>query len=167
MAFKPPNAYNGLLTFNSAGRSREIGSMRCSKCGADVVEQAVYCHECGQRIESADELSPSGGGYAGEPAAGIDNVALGSAEASVSPEAGPMEQLQTTAESRQNGDEPEKEIWQGGYSSRAMIGAWAFSSAITIGLFVLMIWLRVFVFYRLTFCPRLFSRWNLKTWHNY
>ena len=114
--------------------------MRCSKCGADVVEQAVYCHECGQRIESADELSPSGGGYAGEPAAGIDNVALGSAEASVSPEAGPMEQLQTTAESRQNGDEPEKEIWQGGYSSRAMIGAWAFSSAITIGLFVLMIW---------------------------
>ena len=115
--------------------------MRCLKCGADVVEQAVYCHKCGERVESADELSPSGGGCASEPAAGLDNVAVGSAEAAVPPEASPMEKFQAAVESAQNNEEtPEKELWRGGYSSRAMIGAWVFSSAVTIGLIVLVIW---------------------------
>src|SRR5687767_13191367 len=36
--------------------------MRCQQCGAEVVEQSVYCHKCGQRV------APAAAGAAG-PAA--------------------------------------------------------------------------------------------------
>jgi len=99
--------------------------MHCQKCGASVVQQAVYCHECGQRIESVD--SP-----------GVDpDVA---AVLAATEDAEPKERFQAAVESGHAApDEPEKELWNGGYSTKAMIGAWVFSGAVTLGLIVLVI----------------------------
>ncbi|MEE8451568.1 MAG: PH domain-containing protein [Thermoguttaceae bacterium] len=94
--------------------------MHCPKCGVDVVEEAVYCHECGQRIESAADIAI--------PAASSED-------------ASPMEKFQAAVESRQAvQDEPERELWKGGYSTKAMIGAWVFSSAVTLAMIALVVW---------------------------
>jgi len=101
--------------------------MHCPKCGVDVIEQAVYCHECGQRIESADD-------HAFEPDVGIDIALAGSEDAE------PMDRFQAAiGAGKATPDAPEKELWHGGYSTKAMIGAWVFSSAVTLGLIVLVV----------------------------
>lgn len=110
--------------------------MRCPKCGADVIEQAVYCHECGERIGSVDEASTSDPQHTFEPDAGGDGQAASLENAE------PMEKLQAAILSGQKvPDEPEKELWNGGYSTRAMVGAWLFSSMFTLAMIVLVVWL--------------------------
>jgi len=93
----------------------------------EVVPQAVYCHECGQRIEAAED-------QAFGPDDGVD-VALARSE-----DADPKERLQAAAGAgHAPPDEPEKELSRGGYSTKAMIGAWVFSGLVTVGLIVLVI----------------------------
>ena len=94
--------------------------MRCPGCGADVVEQAVFCHKCGERInpDAADFPSP--------------------ADESSSP----AERLRQGLTGQQdNGGDEEEGLWRGGYCSKAMIGAWIASGLITVALLGVAIWL--------------------------
>ncbi len=97
--------------------------MRCPKCGDEVFEEAVYCHKCGARLDTYENsLSPPGG-------------------EEVEPVGGPIEQFKgAAAERREAAAEPEEELWQGGYATRAMVGAWIVTVLVTIGLFVVAIW---------------------------
>jgi hypothetical protein len=46
--------------------------MRCQQCGAEVVEQSVYCHKCGQRVgppaAGPGALKPAEGAASASPA---------------------------------------------------------------------------------------------------
>lgn len=54
--------------------------------------------------------------------------------------AAPRERLQAAAQARQQLDEePEEELWQGGYSSKAMIGSWLTAAFVTVLTLVLVI----------------------------
>lgn len=86
--------------------------MRCPACGVEVVEQAVYCHKCGERIEPA-------GGDVADSAAAVDSASRT-----------PAELFNHAANGRP--DEPEQEIWRGGYSPKAMIGAWIASGLVSV-----------------------------------
>jgi hypothetical protein len=93
--------------------------MHCPACGVEVVEQAIYCHRCGERLPSAGNDPPR----AVSPAA---------------PQKPPAaEALDPAAPVRREGqDEPETELWRGGYCSKAMAGAWVASGLVSLALLV-------------------------------
>jgi len=103
--------------------------MKCPKCSAEVQEAAIYCHKCGERLDCpessislpAEEESPSPADDRPAPTA--------------------MERFKEAAAGRQEAaNEPEGELWRGGYATKSMIGAWIVSVLISLGLFILPIW---------------------------
>jgi len=106
--------------------------MHCPACGADVVEQAVYCHKCGERLDTVGQEYPGDGPQA--PPAEDD-----ARDARQAPPGDARERLEQGASARRNeqDDDEEQEIWEGGYSPKAMIGAWILSGVVTLALLVL------------------------------
>jgi membrane protein YdbS with pleckstrin-like domain len=116
--------------------------MRCHACGAEVVEQAIFCHKCGERLGFQGEQSTPPEREKAEPNA--ESAARGADDAPSAQAAGPTERARAVVTSRvSTEDEPEKELWQGGYSARAMIGGWLTTSLVTIALLVAGIWWNV------------------------
>ncbi len=115
--------------------------MLCPKCAAEVSEQSVYCHKCGERIDlGGQQSSPDD-----QAGAGPFPEDAPSGEVPDRPAAPPMptpaEKFQEAAALRQGRDEePEEELWQGRYSSKAMVRAGALSGLITVVLLGIWIW---------------------------
>jgi membrane protein YdbS with pleckstrin-like domain len=85
--------------------------MLCPQCGTETAAEAVYCHHCGTRLDTAAASPPS--------------------------EATGTEKFQSAANAQRNqGDEPEQELWQGSYSPRAMIGLWIVGGVVTLAALV-------------------------------
>ncbi len=102
--------------------------MQCPACGVDVVQDAIFCHKCGRRIDAPDEGSPDLPADKPEPAA---------------VPAEPADALRDPAARHELQDEPERELWRGGYSSKAMIGGWVISGLATLLLLFLgALWVR-------------------------
>ncbi len=101
--------------------------MHCPKCGVEVMEQAGFCHKCGAQLDTAEsEFS-------------AEEVTPRSTDAEAA--ATPIEKMQEAAASRQGAEEEtEEDLWHGGYSSKAMLGAWVLSSLLTVVLLVLAFW---------------------------
>ena len=110
--------------------------MHCPSCGVEVVEQAGFCHKCGQRLESADEQAFVGKQQEASPMPDPGFLDRQSDDAESA--ATPGEKFKQAATARNAEDEPEEELWQGGYSSKAMIGAWILSG--TISIVLLIVW---------------------------
>lgn len=123
--------------------------MRCSTCGAEVVEEAVFCHQCGGRlqgVEANDSFnepnaakqkhadSPEGPD-APAPAAHPTGDQPGGPAAPT-----PAERLRAAAERTGTEEDQEEELWDGGYSPRAMAGNWVLSGMITLMLLVIWAW---------------------------
>ncbi len=105
--------------------------MHCPACGVEVVEAAVYCHKCGERLLPA-ENGPSRAAPAAEP--------LKPATADVVNPAAPLR--------RETQDEPETELWRGGYSSRALTSAWIISGLVSLVLLVVgILWARTAIWW--------------------
>lgn len=113
--------------------------MRCQACGADVVEQAVYCHKCGERVAPDHSFDPPGvGDPVGKrlPAAGADEPTAVASDTAA-------DRVRASATAHLRGEEgDEKELWKGGYSSKAMIEAWFLTAMVTIGSVAVWIWWR-------------------------
>lgn len=115
--------------------------MQCPKCGAEVATQSVYCHKCGERIDLPDEQSQPDGLAAAQGVSEDRPSDAGSSPAPAPSAPTPAQRFLETAATRQGReDEPEEGLWQGGYSSKAMIGAWTLSGLITVALVVLAFW---------------------------
>jgi membrane protein YdbS with pleckstrin-like domain len=116
--------------------------MQCPKCGAEVAEQSVYCQKCGERIDLPDEVLPAGDQIAAGPAPEDSSLGKGSDRVATRPAPTPIERFRETAAARQGQEEePEEDLWQDGYSPKAMISAWVLSGLITLALVVLAFWL--------------------------
>jgi membrane protein YdbS with pleckstrin-like domain len=106
-----------------------------------VAELAVYCHKCGERIDLPEEQSSPSSQEEVEPGPDAPPEEE-TRQATAEPTPTPAEKFRETATARQTADEEaEEDLWQGRYSSKAMIRAWAFSGLITIALLALAIWL--------------------------
>jgi len=114
--------------------------MRCHACGEEVLETGIYCHKCGARLDMAEETGAAAERTEPEAAEG------GGPPQDQAPEtpATPRERLQEAVAARRSApDEPEKDLWEGTYSSKAMVGMWVLCTAITIGLLVVgALWFR-------------------------
>jgi len=104
--------------------------MHCPECKANVVEQAVFCHKCGQRLNSSEQNPAETESFTPEP----PEPPAGE------PEKPPAEKLADAAAQQENAEEPEKDLWQGSYSIKAMIGGWLLSGLISLA--VLLIWIK-------------------------
>ena len=96
---------------------------KCNLCDADVSTDALYCQSCGARLSRlADDSSAK------------SPLDLSSADA----------QAETSAEKisdnlgsrRQNKDELELDVWQGGYSPKAMVGTAAFGAIVCVAVLI-------------------------------
>jgi hypothetical protein len=92
--------------------------MQCPACGVEAIPEAVFCHKCGERLSS-------------------DNRAVGQS---------PYDSGKTPSsvvELRQdNTARPEEELWRGGFSTKAMLGGWVLSAAISgLLLFIGIVWM--------------------------
>jgi membrane protein YdbS with pleckstrin-like domain len=114
--------------------------MKCPACGIEVANNAVYCQNCGERVDMAEGDSPTSEAEPRTPE---------SAESSdPSPQAKEpktvAERLQESVRSRQNAeDDREDELWKGRYCGKAMMDAWLFCGVITVVLVALGIWFSV------------------------
>lgn len=83
--------------------------MKCPKCASEVQAEAIYCHVCGARLDDplieADAETPN--------AEGKQNF------------------NQRVEVSRTKSDAGEQNLWEGGFSAKAMVGVWALCGAIT------------------------------------
>jgi hypothetical protein len=98
--------------------------MICPACGVEVVPSAMFCHKCGQRLDSpGNDVSPHAPGEASANSAGA---------------------FQQVAASRwESKDTPEEELWRGGYSPKAMLGGWVLSGCVSVVLLLIgIIWVR-------------------------
>jgi membrane protein YdbS with pleckstrin-like domain len=117
--------------------------MQCPACGTEVVPQAIYCHKCGERLAQDESLSPGAPAETG----GVGTPSLPpTMEKAATGGTLPAEKLKAAvAANHAAEDEPEQELWKGGYSSKAMIGNWVITGLITITLLAAWIaWLRRF-----------------------
>jgi membrane protein YdbS with pleckstrin-like domain len=93
--------------------------MQCPACGVEAVEQAVYCHKCGERLGSAGNELPQ------------------NSQPAEQPPSEPTEIFERAASARREApSELEEELWRGGYSSKAMLGAWVTCGLISVALLV-------------------------------
>lgn len=100
--------------------------MICRECGVEVEPESVYCHKCGARIDlrSGDD--------------GADNSEANETDRSPS-EPSPAQRF---AAARPNADDDaELEIWSGGYSPKAMVGAWIGAGVVTVAGLVLAVFI--------------------------
>lgn len=90
--------------------------MKCPACRAEVPGSASFCPACGAQVDGDVKNDSSPGAKRTPPVAeGVDRSRL-------SP--------------RGAADTPEQDLWQGGYSPKAMLGTWVVSGLITIACLV-------------------------------
>ncbi len=77
----------------------------CPSCGEEVNTAAVFCHKCGHRVDGQEEAKSSGS---------------------------PRDKFQSSARGTQEDDESEEELWEGGYSAKAMYGTWLLAFLLTV-----------------------------------
>ena len=92
--------------------------MKCTTCNATIADGAVFCPQCGARLKASATaqplVSPTAAPVgAAEPAQGLRSPG-------------------NPAGGRAARDVPEEELWQGGYSPKAMYGAWIGAAVATV-----------------------------------
>jgi hypothetical protein len=102
--------------------------MKCPTCLAAVPDDAAFCPQCGARMAGAatNRANPT------VTAAGVGDAS----GAATSPKA-----IAASAMRRAGQTPPEEEIWTGGYSPKAMFGAWITAAFATVaGLIAVLMW---------------------------
>jgi len=132
--------------------------MRCPACDAEASEKAIYCHKCGERLDTGGDMLapfedqqnqlPANSDLEGDPAPVEEAVPEPAPDEPVAA-AGPQSIPEALAAQRKLPDEPEKELWKGTYSNKAMIGAWVACGLITLGVLVLGFWLWEYTAWRI------------------
>jgi membrane protein YdbS with pleckstrin-like domain len=104
--------------------------MKCPGCGIEVVDKSVYCHKCGERLDS-----PTGEGALSEQRDPADGAV------DQTPNCDPAERIrEVTGSGRGGGDPREQELWQGGYCLKAMAGTWVLSLLASIAVLIVGFW---------------------------
>lgn len=96
--------------------------MKCRACDAELAENALFCHRCGQKIEVEGPSDRSNVTSA---------AALGSGSATG--ELHSTGSLQERLVRQSSPDDPEEQLWEGRYSGKDMIGTWILAVLITAG----------------------------------
>ncbi len=116
--------------------------MRCPACGAETVGEALFCHQCGGRLEDPQVNRSSDWPDTAE-LDGDKPAELGAAKeipAGRPSAPSPAERLRAPADRAAAEEDREEELWEGGYSPRAMAANWLLSGVVTLMLVVIWAW---------------------------
>lgn len=101
--------------------------MQCHQCGEYVLQEAVFCRRCGARIDAGSDISSQTSSndqdYRHEAANPSENERRSSAD-----------RFREAASRGRDAGEPEQTLWEGGYSSKAMLSRWLLSTVATVAL---------------------------------
>ena len=127
--------------------------MKCPGCSAEIVEEAVFCHHCGARLDFSQADGP-GQGAADQGDAAADsfdpgpereNIASGQ---STQPPAAAQEENSAQSNAQRlreamgtNSDAEESNLWEGGYCAKAMLGSWLLGGFLSVCFLALGIWI--------------------------
>jgi membrane protein YdbS with pleckstrin-like domain len=104
--------------------------MKCPGCGIEVVDKSVYCHKCGERLDSS----------AGEETFSPQSDAAETPTTETTPPTA-TERIREGLQPQRGGAEPkEQELWQGGYCVKAMAGAWALTLLASVVILIFGFW---------------------------
>lgn len=94
----------------------------CRACGAQVLAEATYCHQCGQPLTDPVLAGPEG--------TSADPIQSGGQAAT---------NQQSTAQAvgaqghvAPSGDDAERTLWEGSYSVKAVLGGWIVAALVTL-----------------------------------
>lgn len=107
--------------------------MECRQCGEQVLREAVFCHRCGARLDA-------GGDTSSETGATDWNQRHDTANSPAAERRSSADRFHAAADRNRDAGEREQILWEGGYSSKAMLRRWLFSAVATFGLLLAGIW---------------------------
>lgn len=108
--------------------------MRCRACGVEAVQQAIFCPQCGERLETTEPEFPPASEEKGEARPETPPPQSDRPATDRSPNM--AERLRPGGAGNGGPEEPEQELWRGGYSPKAMLGNWAVSALVTIAVLI-------------------------------
>ena len=114
--------------------------MKCPGCGVDVVAKAVFCHHCGARLDMPQNVDPDeDNGFAHDPEDGpAESAAKPSGSAADADANSSQSNAQRLREAMgANSEATEADLWEGGYSVKAMTGNWLLGGILSVCLLVL------------------------------
>lgn len=115
--------------------------MRCPMCGAETVGEALFCHQCGARLpDQQADRAPDQPDASEMDASESAGAAASPMPAGPSAAPSPAERLRGAAERAAAAKDREEELWEGGYSPRAMAANWLLSGVVTLVLVVIWAW---------------------------
>jgi membrane protein YdbS with pleckstrin-like domain len=99
--------------------------MICPQCGVEVVAEAIFCHKCGHPI--AQQVSQT------------DDIQ----QRTDAPAASAIDKFKAAASQLDASNQPEQELWIGGFSPKAMFGTWFLGVLVSIVLLIIgALWVR-------------------------
>ncbi len=102
-------------------REATLMNARCTACGAEVLEEAAYCSQCGQALPARPPTMA-------EAAAADTAGQLGPPTVTPAPSL-PVLGRRTAAWPLQPDEE---KLWEGGYSGKAILGGWLLAALVTV-----------------------------------
>ena len=98
--------------------------MNCPTCGTNVTDGATFCPQCGARLRTGGgDRTSSAEEWNAEPMTDVERA--------------PAQKAAAAAGLRpKGGEDPEQELWAGGYSPKAMYGPWIAAALATIAALV-------------------------------
>lgn len=112
--------------------------MNCPKCEADVPQGALFCQKCGAQL---------GGNEAGfenreaTPSAEIPDTGPSQSAGVPDTSPAPHDRFRPAGDRQDIADEPEDDLWRGGYSPKAMFSVWIGAGLLTLIAIIGAFWL--------------------------
>lgn len=107
--------------------------MQCYQCGENVLRESVFCHRCGARLDANSNPGSETGAI--DPERRDEAAADSGKDRRLS-----TGRLRDAANPGHAAGESEQILWEGGYSSKAMVSRWLFSILAMVGLVLGGIW---------------------------
>ena len=109
--------------------------MQCPECNADIEANSIFCPKCGVRLDGAEDRVG-----ARITAAGVNDSGENNDSSSESPSDRFREQMSAPA-SNNDDDDREIELWEGGFSPKAMFTWWVGAAVLTVILVICVIFM--------------------------
>ena len=114
--------------------------MQCPACHIEVTDAAIFCQQCGARLADDESLLRPDANLDAPPQVPEAAEPLGRTSRDEIPQSAADRFRSAVQRTQATADEVETDLWQGGFSGKAMVGPWCASALLTAALLVFGVW---------------------------